>query len=426
MKRLDNGCFKSKRLLVLGASTSEIPLVIRAQELGCEVTVTDYNTDWSLSPAKQIADKAWDISWSDISLLAEKCREERIDGVVAGYSEIRVEYLISLCETLNLPCYCTSEQLEVTRNKTAFKEVCRSYGVPVVREYDAEGEDLAFPVIVKPVDRGGSLGISVAYNESDYAESLDIARNASLSGEVIVEQYITEATKFDALYAINDGRVNLLGTSDTVDALSNNGVRVIQNGWTLPSRHHAEFVDQANPQIEKMISGLGIKTGCIFFSGFYRNGSFAFFETGFRLSGGEFFVYHDKAGQGNVFDLYIAHALNSRLGDKLDFSTSTKLKCACVNYYAKAGRVSAINGIDEAKDAIPECILALQYGSVGQECSDSEAILSKMAMLQFVGESPDEIRRAISESNRMIRVESVQSEDMVLEYPNPISFTWSD
>ena len=58
-----------KKLLVLGASVNEITLVERAQEYGVYVIVTDYNLDYNLSPAKKLANKAWNISWSDIDEL---------------------------------------------------------------------------------------------------------------------------------------------------------------------------------------------------------------------------------------------------------------------------------------------------------------------------------------------------------------------
>lgn len=43
---------KGKKLLILGGSTDELTIVERAQKLGVYVIVTDYFTDYSLSPAK--------------------------------------------------------------------------------------------------------------------------------------------------------------------------------------------------------------------------------------------------------------------------------------------------------------------------------------------------------------------------------------
>ena len=45
-----------KKLLILGATAGETTLVKRAPDLGVYVIVTDYNTDYALSPATYIAD----------------------------------------------------------------------------------------------------------------------------------------------------------------------------------------------------------------------------------------------------------------------------------------------------------------------------------------------------------------------------------
>lgn len=53
---------RQKKLLILGATANEIPLVKRAQKFGVHVIVTDYNFDHKLSPAKDVANEYWDIS----------------------------------------------------------------------------------------------------------------------------------------------------------------------------------------------------------------------------------------------------------------------------------------------------------------------------------------------------------------------------
>ena len=86
-----NKPFENKKLLILGATPNEIPVVKRAQELGAYVITTDYNKDYKLSPAKYYSDECWDISWSDIEELKKRCVESGVTGVIAGFSEIRVD-----------------------------------------------------------------------------------------------------------------------------------------------------------------------------------------------------------------------------------------------------------------------------------------------------------------------------------------------
>ena len=94
---------KGKKLLILAAGAHLISLIKRAQSYGVYVIVTDMYTDHQISLGKDVADEYWDISWKDIDALEIKCREVKIDGVCAGYSEFTVESQILLCERLNLP-----------------------------------------------------------------------------------------------------------------------------------------------------------------------------------------------------------------------------------------------------------------------------------------------------------------------------------
>ena len=61
--------FEGKKLLILGATANEIPLVKRAQELGAYVITTDYNVDLKKSPAKKASNEYLNISWSDLDEL---------------------------------------------------------------------------------------------------------------------------------------------------------------------------------------------------------------------------------------------------------------------------------------------------------------------------------------------------------------------
>ena len=184
------------KLLILGATYSEISVIERAKAKGIYTIVTDNNTDYSKSPAKIVADEAWDISWSDIDTLYFKSKASGINGVIAGFSEFRVENMIKLCAKLELPCPLTIEQLDITRDKIKFKSLCRQYGILGVPEFKY-GDDIHFPVIIKPVDRAGSIGINVVYDRKDFEECYQYALSLSPSKNVIIEKYIDDGVKFD-------------------------------------------------------------------------------------------------------------------------------------------------------------------------------------------------------------------------------------
>lgn len=406
---------QGKKLLVLGASSNETTLVKRAQSLGVYTIVTDYNQDYDISPAKKIADEAWDISWSDIDALEKKCLEAGVDGVTAGYSEFRVENLIKLCRRLNLPCYINEEQLEITRDKIRFKEECRKNGVPVVKEYSCVEEVDAFPVIVKPVDRAGSIGISVAQNMEQLQKAYAYAMDLSVCKRVIIEKYM-QARKIDVYYAVEDGKIQLISSCDTIGAKANGLDKVTQSCWLYPMKEQRLYLEQVDPSIRRMIQNMNIQYGCIFFSGFFdENQTFTFFECGFRMEGAHQYNYVQKRGLFHFLDLFIWHALTGHT-DAMERGQGVDeaMKCAVINFYAKEGKIREINGVEEIR-RMEQCQLALVHGRIGQECRETSAILPKVAVFVLCDSSPQRLTEAAAFVYEKFALIGENGEDLIFD-----------
>lgn len=407
---------KGKRLLILGATPSEVTLVKRAQSFGVYVIVTDNHTDYSLSPAKYYADEVWDISWSDVDALEKKCIERNVDGITAGYSEFRVENMIKLCERLGLPSFCTMEQLEITRDKIRFKNECRKYGIPVVGEYPDPESVTHFPVIVKPVDRAGSIGISIATDQEELEKAYAYAMEESVCKQVIIEDYIYDCDKVDFYYAVEDGKIELISSCDTINAADNGFERVVQSSWLYPERHLSAAMEKADGAMRRMIEGMGIKHGCIFFSGFVdENEDFVFFECGFRLEGGHQYEYVYRRGYMNFMDLFISQALTGNTEHvRNNPPVNPDLKCVTINLYAKKGTISEINGMDEIA-AMEDCSLAMTRARIGQKCNDDKAILIKIGMFSFCNESPKALREDVEKAYELFSVLDENGNDMLYD-----------
>ena len=419
---------KGKKLLVLGASASEIDIVRRAQSFGVHVTVTDQYTDWAKAPSKYVADEAWDISWGDLDVLEQKCIDNKIDGVLAGYSEIRVDNLVKLCARLGFPCYINEEQLEITRNKDIFKKTCIKYGVPVIKEYSNPEMVDEYPVIVKPVDRGGSIGISVANNADELKRAYDYAMECSLCKKVIIEKFIKNGNKVNYTYAIRDGKIKLTSTCDTLTSRLHGDLTVIQNAWLYPQKQQEEALKKVDEHLRAMISGIGIKYGTIFFSSFVdENANSLFFECGFRLSGSNKHAYLYRLGNVNYLDIYLLHALTGTTnGIDVNPNPEPDLKCVTLNYYAKAGKVAQIAGFENIK-GLPDCVLANTFVRIGDVCKDDKAILSKICRFSFCNNSAEALAADVVYANQQLQVSDEFGNDMVFDRidSNLIKHWWS-
>lgn len=333
-----------KKLLIIGSSNAEVDVIKIAQSMGYYVITTDYYTDKNIIPAKFVADEAWNISWVDYDTLEQKCRETGIDGIMAGFSEFRVESMIEMCKRLHLPCYINSDQLEITRDKNKFKRLCKEFGVPIVNEYDPNSKDIKFPVIIKPTDRGGSIGINVAYNENEYEEFLAYAYSMSPSKNVVVEDFIGDGVKFDCSYYISETDATLIETCDTTMLTKQKGFETMQKAWTFPSKHEQEYIDQVHNNVRSMLLSLGMKCGVANISFFYRNGRFYVFETGFRLGGGHSFDYQRASNGIDYLSCMIKYALGEEYNVNIEIPQNRGY-AVTYNIYFKSNEGDIVNRV---------------------------------------------------------------------------------
>ncbi len=405
-----------RKLLILGATASEISLIKRAKEYGCYVIVTDNHEDWTMSPAKYAADEAWNVSWADIDALERLCREHGVEGATAGYSEFRVESLIRLCRRMGFPCYINEEQLAVTRDKIQFKEMCRRCGVPTVREYASPAEVDRFPVIVKPVDRAGSIGISVATDPASLDQAYAYAMEMSVSKRVIIEDFIQNGVKVDFYYGVEDGEITLLSCCGTINAKDNGTERVVQSAWLYPMQLSPEHVEPADAAMRHMIRRMGVQYGCIFFSGFADpSGELSFFECGFRLEGAHQYGYVERRGLVNFLDIFIQHAMTgSTCAIRRPAVQEPEMKCVTVNLYAGEGTIAAIRGMEQIA-AMEDCSLALIQSRVGVCCRADKAILTKVGMFAFCHPSPARLRQDVERAYELFSVTDEAGRDMLYD-----------
>ena len=401
------------KLLVIGSYYTEIEVVRRAKALGYYAIVTDNHEDQSQIPAKHEADEHWDISWTDIDALEKKCREAGATGILGGFSERRVESMIRLCERLGLPCSITMEQLEVTRDKLKFKQACRRSGLPCVKEYQYD-DVMRFPVIVKPTDRAGSIGINVAYNRAQFEKDYAYAMSLSESKNVIVEEFIDDGVKFDIYYYVQNGEIVFLGSSDTIMCKGKEGAEILQKAWPFPSRHEQQFLKEEDGHVRTMIRQLGIDNCYLTMSAFYRNGEFYFFEAGFRLSGEMSFNYYKAASGIDYVEVMIRFAMGEKEPVRLREFREHKTKSLILNFYGKDGIVGRIGGEEEVK-ALPEVVDFLVYLTEGETIHNETKVLRKIGMCTICSDDMNVVKDTVRKVNQLFLVTDKDGKDLIYE-----------
>ena len=392
----------SLKVLVLGATVNEISIVEMIHNMGMYAIVTDYHTDWHDSPAKYVADEAWNISWSDIPALKSKCIECGISAVMAGYSEFRVSCMIDLCEVLGLPCYINRQQLEVSRDKLKFKTLCRQFNIPVVPDYGPDDE-IVFPVIIKPTDRAGGIGINVAYNAEEYTRYVDYALSLSPSKTIIVEDFINDGMKFDSAYYIENGKSYLIETCDTVMLHRDKGSEKVQNAWTFPSKYEKEYIERVDGAVRQMLDSFNMPCGVANISFFYRNGNFYIFETGFRLGGGHSFDYQRASGGVDYLEKMLEYAVHGRCPETKIELPDDRGYALTYNVYVESsssGEIEEIKGLDTISEQ-PGLITFVQMKQKGDLVEKGNAFM--LMKCAWHSSTIQQIIDNVNEVNKIVR-----------------------
>ena len=413
------------KLLILGATYNEIDIIKCARNKGIYTIVTDNNLDWSKSPAKYIADEAWNISWSDIDTLYKKSIDNNVNGVIAGFSEFRVENMIKLCTRLGLPCALSMEQLNITRDKIRFKKLCTEYGIQGVPEYKY-GDNIRFPVIVKPVDRAGSIGINVVYTKDEFENAYKIAYDLSSSKNVIIEDFIEDGIKVDFYYYVKNNIVTLLGTSDTIMCEGDIGAPILQKAWLFPSKFQAQYIQSIDSKVRRMILGIGIKDGYITMSAFYRNNKFYFFEAGFRLSGELSYNYYKYIAGVNYVDTIIDYALGIANSDiYVDcYRLNKYAKSVILNFFALDGCVKEMQ-LPDFKENYDLDVIPYYFIKIGDVVRNDTKILKKASMYTLFSSKEDVLEQAVKYVNDNMSITDTNGAELIYEKVDEKSLGYS-
>lgn len=414
--------FEGKKLLILGGNPETTPLVEIANSMGIKTIVSSgRHTD----AAKKAAWKAYDVDGMDVPGLIALAKEEQVDGVLVGVADILVPSYCKVCNALDLPCYATQQIVDVFAFKDVFKSTCERYGVHGIPEYylDAEmkREDLdkiQYPVMIKPVDNGGGVGMTVAYNEEELVEGVKKALDASNKKRFIVEKYML-CDDMGMYYTFKDGYCSASCIYDRYTTDEQPGLSRVCLGGTYPSKHLNEYFSRMHDNAVRMFKEIGIKNGVLMLSGFYENGEFYVYDTGFRLQGEAPHLLMKAIHGFDQREMLIRFALTGSEGDidlKTDDDTRLRGKWASTLWFLlRQGKIEKIEGLENVADdkRVVANIQRLYEGDtvVPEWIGNEKQVLTRMYL---VCDSKEELAACLEEYQAKVKVFDENGNNMVL------------
>lgn len=416
--------FEGKKLLILGGNPETSALVKVANEMGVKTIVASArHTD----DAKKYAWKSSDVDGMDVPGLISLAQEEKVDGVLVGVADILVPSYCKVCDALNLPCYASKRIVDVFSYKDVFKATCESYGIHGIPEYylDAEmkPQDVAkiqYPVMVKPVDNGGGVGMTVVYKESELKTAVEKALAASPNKRFIVERYMDGVEDMGMYYTFKDGYCSASCIYDRYTTDEQPGMSRVCLGGTYPSKHMDDYMKRMHFNAVRMFKEIGIKNGILMLSGFYEDGDFYVYDTGFRLQGEAPHLLLNAIYGYDQREMLVRFALTGNEGEKVDlYKENPYMKgkfASTVWFLLKKGTIAKIEGLDKLEEdkRVVANVQRLNEGDVVQDewIGNEKQVLTR---LYLVCDSKEELAAAIKEYQAKVRVFDQNGNNMLLK-----------
>jgi len=185
-----------KKLAIVGASFGQKPLYLKAKEMGIETHCFAWEEG---AICKEFADIFYPISVLEKEQILDVCQKIQIDGICSMATDICVPTVWYVAEKMGL---IGNKYIEpfVATNKLLMRQAFLKNRVNSPRFTLAEeGMDLSeftYPLIVKPTDRGGSLGVMKIDKKEDLKDAIERAQKLSYSNCAVVEEFVsgTEST----------------------------------------------------------------------------------------------------------------------------------------------------------------------------------------------------------------------------------------
>ena len=414
--------FEGKKLLILGGNPETSALVKLANDMGIKTIVTSGRTT---DDAKKYAWKSFDVDGMDVPGVIALAKNEQVDGVLVGVADILVPSYCKVCDALGLPCYATQQIVDVFAFKDVFKSTCERYGVHGIPEYyldaDMKREDLdkiQYPVMIKPVDNGGGVGMTVAYNEEELIAGVKKALDASNKKRFIVEKYM-QCDDMGMYYTFKDGYCSASCIYDRYTTDEQPGLSRVCLGGTYPSKHLNEYFERMHPNAVRLFKELGIKNGVLMLSGFYENGEFYVYDTGFRLQGEAPHLLMKAIHGFDQREMLIRFALTGSEGSvNLETDDDTYLRgnwAATLWILLRKGKIARIEGLENlsADKRVVANIQRLQEGDTVQPewIGTEKQVLTRMYL---VCDSKEALAECLKEYQDKVKVYDTEGNNMVL------------
>jgi biotin carboxylase len=387
--------------LILGGSRWQADIIRRASEMGLRTLVTDISAD---APGRLLADEFVRIDTNDREGLTELARSRGASLVIAEQTDRVVPVAAHINERLSLRGI-RPDTARVFTDKYAMRNALRESGVamPRYREVSALGEareaarEWGFPVVLKPKRSQASLGVFKVDSEGELRERFGDTLRESGDGRVLVEEFV-EGTEVTVEGFSLKGRACTLAVSEKEHYAFN---PCVARRLAYPPRFDDELTERIKETAERVVNTLGLEDGINHAEYRIRDRVPHLVEVAARGGGSR--IASVIIGHVSGVDVYTM-LIRRLLGEDVEMPARTWRAANLEFLHFDSGRVKAIRGVDEVKEAglVSHIELDFKEGDTIQPPTDDR---TRQGYFISLGETRGEIDEKAARVKQTVRVE---------------------
>lgn len=343
----------SKKVMILGASSLQVPIIRRAKEMGYHVIVVAPNPD---EPGFAFADEAVYVDVLNNEKVLTEARARNIDGIITDMAEAPVRTVAYVAKELGLPGV-EPETARLFTNKYLMRELCAKHGLPhpKFKQCTDVEEAVAFlhlvntKVVLKPLDSSASRGVFFVENEEQLRACFQEAISCSKTEHtVIIEEYLSGVQfTVDTLKLPND-TIAMAVSEEKQFAYDESVAKELKFSYHNP-RFDFDLLRETNKII---VESSGLAFGVTHAEYRYHNGAFYLIEITCR-GGGVFLSSHIAPYVSGIDNYYylLKHCVGEETNETLEIQEKNKTRCAVLHFFdLPQGKVEKIIGENYLKD----------------------------------------------------------------------------
>lgn len=364
-------------VVILGGVRPHAVLADYLRQKGYRTVLIDYLPH---PLAKDHVDIHYQESTLDAAVVEQICRKENARCIMDLCTDRAIPVGAYVAERLGLPHPYSYETSLIVTNKNKMKAWLKSIGVPtsdfrmVMSMEDVQDASFRYPLIVKPSDASGSIGITKVSQPQELKDAVEKALSLSRNQQAIVEEFV-QGVEIQIDCFVADGEAIVLDIKEKRKYAGD--ILTLSYGSLIPARISDEMKRRCVAISNQIATALGIENGPLYIQAIVMESDVSVIEFGIRFGGNlSFRIVQDMTG----VDI-ITTSADAFLGmaPKLTKRQPLLPVYATFHVFPRKGVFSALVGCDELKaDGSIDTLYANK--PIGTACSgdmsSSERIVS--------------------------------------------------